>query len=1072
MRNSARHARLAAAFAALLPWVAVAQQGTRPAEGIRDLTPRHHALTNARIVIAPGRVIERGTVVLRDGRIVSVGAGEAVPEGARRWDLAGKTVYAGFIDLASVVGLPQALRAPAPPPMPGMGRGMRTPPPAAPPETGARHWNRRIRPERNAGEALEPNADEIKALRGLGFAAALAVPDNGILRGNSSLISLRDSIEPRELVLAAPVFAHASLEAASPFSGDYPVSTMGSIALVRQTFADAAWQRDLLARERSRGGIERPEANLALDALVPVLAGDRRVMFTASDELDVGRIAALGAEFELDYGIIGSGTEYRVAQRLATSGVPVVVPLNFPTPPEVERPESALSVPLAELQHWEQAPANAARLAERGVPIALTTRGLKDAGKEFWPNLRRAVAAGLGADGALKALTETPAELLGMSDRLGRVESGRLANLVVADAELFTADKSRVYEVWVDGVRHEIAAIAPLDPNGTWSLSWTDGRGPAQFEISGSGPYEVKAGEVSAKAQLSGNRLVLAAPNAWFGGGEGTQSLSLMLRADALDGVRALEDGGTAAVRGQRVGPATASPAGTTAVAATSVIPAAAGYPAGEHARTGLPAQPRSVLVQGATIWTMGPEGRIDDGDLLVKDGRIVAVGRGLDAPAGAVVVDGRGKHVTPGLIDAHSHTALSGNLNEASHAVTTEVRIADIVDPTDINVYRQLAGGVTTALLLHGSANPMGGQSHTVKWRWGADAAGYAFEGAKPGVKFALGENVKQSNWGDNFTTRYPQTRMGVEQIMLDSFNAAREYDRRMTEWRRRPSGEPPRRDLRLEALAEILRRERVVHIHSYRQDEILMFVRLAQQFGFEVATFTHILEGYKVADQLAEINAGASTFSDWWAFKVEVYDAIPYNAKLMVDRGVLTSINSDSDEMARRLNAEAAKAMRYGGLSETDALALVTINPARQLRVDARVGSLEPGKDADFVLWNRSPLSSMARVEQTWIDGRKFFDVADDAADQARHAAERERLVELIMPKRLEVAGLSGTPRGGDAATQPGKDGPPTLGWWYAREAAQHTIEELALMYATGRGLYHSGQDVLSCSVNDHAH
>jgi hypothetical protein len=606
MHRPARHARLVAVLVALLPLCAVAQQGTRPAEGIRDLTPRHHALTNARIVVAPGRVIERGTVVVRNGRIVSVGAGDAVPDGARRWDIAGKTVYAGFIDLASGAGLPQSMRPPAPPQMPGMGRGMRTPPPAAPAETGARHWNRRIRPERDAAEALEPNADDIKALRGLGFAAALVVPESGILRGQSALIALRESVEPRELLLAAPVFAHAALEAASPFSGDYPVSTMGSIALMRQTFADAAWQRDLLARDRGRGGIERPEANLALDALVPVLAGSQRMMFAASDELDVGRIAAIGAEFKLSYGIIGSGTEYRVAPRIAAYGVPVVVPLNFPAPPEVERPESALSLPLAELQHWEQAPANAARLAQQGVPIALTTRGLKDAGKEFWPNLRRAVAAGLGADGALKALTETPAELLGMSDRLGRIEAGRLANLVVADGDLFTADKSKVYEVWIDGARHEIAEIAPLDPRGTWNLTWSDGRGPAQVEISGSGPYEVKAGDVSVKAQLSGNRLVMAAPNAWFGGSEGSQSLSLMLRADALDGMRALEDGGTAAVRGVRGAAAAATRPAATAAAANPII-APVGYPAGEHARTGLPAQPRTVLVQGATIWTMGP---------------------------------------------------------------------------------------------------------------------------------------------------------------------------------------------------------------------------------------------------------------------------------------------------------------------------------------------------------------------------------------------------------------------------------------------------------------------------------
>jgi imidazolonepropionase-like amidohydrolase len=382
---------------------------------------------------------------------------------------------------------------------------------------------------------------------------------------------------------------------------------------------------------------------------------------------------------------------------------------------------------------------------------------------------------------------------------------------------------------------------------------------------------------------------------------------------------------------------------------------------------------------------------------LLVRAGRIEAVGVGLDAPRDAVVVDATGKHVTAGLIDAHSHTAISGEVNETGSAVTIEARIADVLNPTDIGIYRELAGGLTVANVLHGSANPMGGQNQIIKLRWGGDAEGLKFEGAPAGVKFALGENVKQSNWGDEFTTRYPQTRMGVEEIIRDTLIAGQRYgELRAAADRRLP---PVRRNLRLDAALEIFSGEREVHIHSYRQDEILAFVRLAQEFELNVAAFQHVLEGYKVADAIAAIGAGASTFSDWWGYKVEVMDAIPYNGALMRQAGVVVSFNSDDDELATRLNTEAAKAVKYGGMSEEDALAFVTINPALQLGIDARVGSLEPGKDADFVIWSGPPLSVFSRAEQTWIDGRKYFDIELDRAAADAALAERARLVQKVL-------------------------------------------------------------------------
>jgi imidazolonepropionase-like amidohydrolase len=379
--------------------------------------------------------------------------------------------------------------------------------------------------------------------------------------------------------------------------------------------------------------------------------------------------------------------------------------------------------------------------------------------------------------------------------------------------------------------------------------------------------------------------------------------------------------------------------------------------------------------------------------------GKIVNVGRHLQAPPDAVIVDGAGKHISPGLIDCHSHTGVAGSVNEAGSAITAEVRIGDALDPDDISIYRELAGGLTIANVLHGSANPIGGQCQPVKLRWGSLPEEMKFDGAAPDIKFALGENVKQSNWGDRYTTRYPQTREGVEQMIRDEFRTALDYQRA---WKDYGSGKlkmPPRRDLRTEAIVEILEGKRIVHCHSYRQDEIEMLMRVGDEFGFKVGTFQHVLEGYKVADQMAAHGAGGSTFSDWWAYKFEVYDAIPYNGALMHDAGVVVSFNSDSDELARRLNTEAAKAVKYGGLSQEEALKFVTINPAKQLHAEKRVGSLEAGKDADFAVWSGNPLSTYSICEQTWIDGRKYFDREEDRKMNDEVTLERGTLIQKVL-------------------------------------------------------------------------
>lgn len=407
---------------------------------------------------------------------------------------------------------------------------------------------------------------------------------------------------------------------------------------------------------------------------------------------------------------------------------------------------------------------------------------------------------------------------------------------------------------------------------------------------------------------------------------------------------------------------------------------------------------PSVFVIRGATVLTVSGE-PIENGSVLVRDGKIAAVGRDIEAPKDAPVMDARGKYLMPGIIDCHSHIAIQGGVNEGSLSVTAMVGVEDVVDPEDIDIYRDLAGGVTTSNLLHGSANAIGGRNQVVKLRWGADAEGLKFKGAKPGIKFALGENPKRAgNPRGGGVARYPATRLGVEDVIRDAFTRARAYTREWQEYESKKSrGEtvlPPRRSLELEPLAEVLQGKRQVHCHCYRADEIFMMIRLAEELGFKVATFQHVLEGYKVAKEIIAHGAGASTFSDWWAYKIEAFDAIPYNAAVMTRVGVLVSINSDSAEEARHLNQEAAKCMKYGGLSELEALRLVTLNPAKQLGIDRFVGSIEPGKDADLVLFDAHPLSPRAMAQKVWIDGRLYFDRDKNEARQKELESEKERL------------------------------------------------------------------------------
>ncbi len=1054
---------------------------TAPLEGLRDATPRVHALVGARVVVSPGQTIENGTIVVRDGLIEAVGAGVTPPADARVWDVKGRTIYAGFIESDSSLFLPTAWKPPgaarrtegeagAPAPVaPGAAPAV----PVAEPAPGARAWNSRVTPERLAHRALVADEAGATALRRLGFSLVHVVPGRGIFRGRTALVSLGrggfNTTVLRDVVAQPLAFEHGGGGGSANPNAGYPVSLMGATALLRQTLLDARWYADVHARyhERRAAGVSRPETNDALASLDLVVRGDQPVWFSLDDELDLSRATRVADEFKLKLVLRGSGYDYR-ALRALPEGVPVIVPLNFPEAPEIENADHAADISLDKLQHWELAPTNPARLAAAKSPIALTTAGLRRPETEFWSRVRTAVHRGLAADAALGALTVTPAEILGAGRTHGTIAVGKVASLVVATGDLFKADDAEIQLTWVDGEPFESESWRRFDARGTWTIAWQGApdKSPTEMKLTGRTATRLRAsaGGTEVSVRIEGESYALLAPPKWFGLERGTTRMVGRVDSGELTGTGELPDGRTILWQAKRTAPAADAPKPPEKRVEVLVAKADT-YPAGAYGRAGgLPVQPKAVLVKNATIWTSGAAGTIEGADLLVESGKITKVGKGLTAPAEAIVIDGAGKHVSAGLIDCHSHLALDRGVNEGTHSVTVEVRVGDAIDPTDIGIYRVLAGGVTSANVLHGSANAMGGQNQVIKMRWGGTAEELKFAGAMPGVKFALGENVTRKN-SATLTTRYPISRMGVPEIMLDTFTRARDYERGLAEFRSGKSPLPPRRDLRLEAALEMLKGERIIHIHSYRQDEILAFIRLAQQLKLTVGTFQHILEGYKVADQIAAIGAGGSCFADWWNYKHEVLDAIPYDGALMRAAGVVVSFNSDDDELARHLNTEAAKAVKYGGVPPDEALKFVTLNPAKQLRIDNRVGSLEAGKDADFVIWSASPLSTYARPEQTWIDGRRYFDVQDDAKLRTAAVKERAALVQKILPERQRLLGAGGAGGGGGAGAggEGGSDdGPP-------KPPVLLVLEHLAMAHsAESRSLYHDGGSAHNCSTH----
>jgi len=958
-------------------------QSRQPVVALSNESPSYQAYTNCTIVPRPGEKIQDGIIIIKNGVITGIGTEIDIPKEAVVKDLEGAWVYPAFIDAYTHYGLKPVKRAPW--------RG------AAGPQyhtkkVGPYYWNQAVRPEYEVIQDFKPNKEVAKGMRGLGFACANVVPNDGIFRGEGMLVSLGEGGLKTELIAEESCMGMSFSKGSS--SQAYPSSLMGSMALIRQTILDADWYEKAAKVYEKNPKQKGFEPNISLEEAVDQLNSRIPIFFETSSYLNTLRASELAKEFKLDLIYKTTGDEYKRINSFKGTGASFVVPLNFPKAYDVKDNSDARSISLGKMKEWEQAPGNPAALAKMGIPFAITTSDLKKPQKAFWANLRKAVAYGLSEADALEALTLEPARMLGVESKLGSLGKGKAANMVIASGNLF-GRQGKIYETVIGGKSYKVSPRVEIDVRGKYALNL--GGKTLDLTLKGESPafkVEVKEGstEYPATVSVTGAQVTLA-----FADKKTHWRLKGIFDEDRIMGTAIDPKGERFRFKARKTEPAGTNKAPKLSDVGNPADVAAVTFPNKAYGWETLP-EDKTYFLQGATIWSNTDKGKFV-GDVIISRGKISGVGTTLDAPQNAEVIEATGMHLTPGIIDEHSHIAISQGVNEGTHSISAEVRIGDVINPDDINIYRQLAGGVTTAQLLHGSANPIGGQSAIIKMRWGSTAEGMKFENAPGFIKFALGENVKQSNWGNAYRSRYPQTRMGVEQMMKDGFLSAKDYRKLKSDYRKFGHKVSPATDLQLETLLEILDGDRNITCHSYVQSEITMLMRLAEELGFKINTFTHILEGYKVADKMKAHGANASTFSDWWAYKYEVIDAIPYNAALLYEQGVTTCINSDDAEMGRRLNQEAAKAVKYGNVPEEEALKMVTLNPAKVLGLDKWVGSIENGKHGDVVLWSENPLSIYAKAMYTFIDGKLYFDHKRDKEMREDIQAERSRLINKMI-------------------------------------------------------------------------
>lgn len=969
-------------------------QHIEPENGVHDPHNTIYVLENARLVISADLTIPRGTLVIQDGIILSAGIDLITPSNAVKIDCEGFTIYPAFIELYSNAGIQN-------PTYKNTNRG----PQLSTLKEGPFYWNQSIHPETNAFELYtDAEFKDKNDFLEQGFGSVATHQGDGIMRGSSVLLTL-SSNPTVDNVIKAEAAAHYSFSKGN--SGQtYPSSQMGAIALFRQFYYDAQWYASLSDPVKDNISLKEGIANLTLPQI-----------FGVSDKLEILRAAKLAKEFKMKLIVKGGGDEYEMVQEIKEANVDLIIPLNFPDPYDLTDPYLARYVTLGDMKAWEMKPYNAYILYKNKIRFAFTTDGLKKK-SQFLTNVRKSVKHGLPKNEALRSLTENPAKFLGVENKIGTLEKGKMANFIIVKGDLF--EDGEIYENWSHGDRKRFKNIHTPDMRGEYSLTLNN----MVYELSIGGSVEKPSAKITAyqfvknpktgATEIDTIRIKPELVTSDF-----QLSMIFQISDGHLDGIVQL-NGSFYPKLGVMEGTGTLPDGTWTKWAAnrsekfkekkddkkfevdTSAVKNVR-YPNMAYGFDTLPKQ-KSYYIKNATLWTNESMGIVRNANLIIENGKIKSVNGTSSVPSGAITIDATGKHITCGIIDEHSHIAISKGVNEGGQSISAEVSIGDVVRNDDINIYRQLSGGVTCVQLLHGSANVIGGQSALIKLKWGYSPEEMVIDSTDGFIKFALGENVKQSNWGDNNTVRYPKTRMGVEQVLYDAFIRAKEYKKEWADYHKssqtqQEKKDPPRKDLELEIINEILDKKRFITCHSYVQSEINMLMNVGDSMGFTVNTFTHILEGYKVADRMKEHGAGASTFSDWWAYKFEVNDAIPYNAAILHQMGIITAINSDDAEMGRRLNHEAAKVVKYGGISEEDAWKMVTLNPAKLLHLDDRMGSLKEGKDADIVIWSDNPLSVNARVEKTFIDGILFYDLEKSYVMYQRDQEDRKRLTALML-------------------------------------------------------------------------
>jgi imidazolonepropionase-like amidohydrolase len=964
---------------------------TKPLNGVNDKDQTIYVFRHAKIYVSSEKVIEDGLLIIQGDRILNVGANltTVVPKGSVEIDCKGKSIYPSFIEVFSDYGvskdqIKKTIRTQQLQSLKGDNY----------------YWNQSINSEFNSTNGFNSNFKEKENLIKSGFGVVNAHRNDGLVQGLGHAFVLDTKGESEILQSKSSTF-YSFNKGSSKQS--YPSSQMGMIALLKQFFFDMEWYSH-------QDGIRN---NLTLNAEIENAKLPK--IFHVSNKLEAQRVAKLGRELGLEFIILSGGDEYENIEAIGKLNSKFIIPVNYPKSYDISDPYDSRFVSLEEMKNWYEAPSNPQFLYQNNIDFCFTSNGTKL--KDYIGNIRKAIKRGLPEQEAIKKLSQIPAEYLKIENQVGTIEEGKLANFIITEKEFFKDDKAKILENWIAGNRHilfkktddELAGQYDMNLNGKiYSIRFKRKSNRYQAEMTyvktivDSALVERKDTiKIKADVDYTGTNLSFILPihDGHFDGNISCNG-SFYKNLGVAEGNAQYNSGKWFKWSLIRSNKGKKELQETIFSLDTMSLEATLRYPNTAYGFDSIP-EKKSYFIKNATIWTNEETHVLKNANLLIQDGKINFVGNStVGLPMDVIMIDAKGKYVTCGIVDEHSHIAISKGVNESGQNNSAEVTIEDVVNPEDINIYRQLAGGVTTAQLLHGSANPIGGRSALIKLKWGFTADEFLIPNADGFIKFALGENVKQSNSSSRNSVRYPQTRLGVEQVYYDAFTRALEYEKSWSDFNSSPKKDQtkknqPRMDLELEVILEILKQKRFVTCHSYIQSEINMLMHVADTFNFRMNTFTHILEGYKLADKMKEHGVGGSTFSDWWAYKYEVKDAIPYNAAIMHNQGVVVAINSDDPEMGRRLNQEAAKAIKYGGMTEQDAWKMVTLNPAKLLHLDDRIGSIKVGKDADIVIWSDNPLSINAVVEQTFVDGYLLYDVKLNEELKKRNSEEKAFII-----------------------------------------------------------------------------